>query len=87
MPCSAKYLFLLAFPPVRRRCPVDRGHSGKTPGVVPMPVLVGVGEVISIVTAFKSKKEWTIGNGRRRILGGPGLSAGSTEKKECGGEA
>lgn len=52
-----------------------------------MPVLVGVGEVISIVTAFKSKKEWTIGNGRRRILGGPGLSAGSTEKKECGGEA
>lgn len=80
MPCSAKDLILLAFPSVYRRCPVDRGRSEKTPGGVAMPVLVGVGEVISIVTAFKPKEKWTIGNGRWRILGDPSFSRINRER-------
>lgn len=80
MPCSAKDLILLAFLSVHRRCPVDRGRSEKTPGGVAVPVLVGVGEVISIMTAFKPKEKWTIGNGRWRILGDPSFSRINRER-------
>lgn len=39
-----------------------------------------VGEVISIVMAFKPKQKWTIGNGRQRILGDPSFSRINRER-------